>query len=161
VFEQVGISKHPDYIPIPWDEKYHIDVCTIETQRSNGDRPFMVTGFEIKSCRADFTADKKWRNYIGRTDRFSFVTTPGIIKPNELECGIGLIEVDIQHDDHYGYMLGWEFEAGMINYELNEVQRFDLMYALATANNRMAENYRSSLRDRLDNLLGEIKDGAK
>lgn len=54
------------------------------------DGPWGIQGFEIKSCRADFLADKKWEKYLDYCHRLSFVTTEGAIKPDELPNGIGL-----------------------------------------------------------------------
>lgn len=167
VLEQVGISKHPAITPIPWDEKYHIDICTIESQRPDGRKPFMVTGYEIKSCRSDFTSDKKWRNYLGRTDRFFFVAPIGVIKPSELEDGVGLIEVKLSSHEFQrrgmkretGYSLGWNCVKGAKKQSMSDVERFDLMYALATANSRMADGYRRTLRDKKDKILREILEG--
>lgn len=45
-----------------------------------------ITGVEIKSCRNDFTSDKKWLGYLvcGILDRFEFVTMEGAITPKDL-----------------------------------------------------------------------------
>jgi hypothetical protein len=36
------------------------------------DRAGRITVVEIKSCRADFLGDRKWRDYLGYCDRFYF-----------------------------------------------------------------------------------------
>ena len=48
---------------------------------------------EIKSCRSDFTSDKKWQKYLEYCTHFAFIAPKGVIKPEELPPKIGLIEV--------------------------------------------------------------------
>lgn len=50
-----------------------------------------VTVFEIKSCKEDFKADKKWEKYLDYCNYFYFITTEGVIKPEDLPDGVGLI----------------------------------------------------------------------
>lgn len=51
------------------------------------------TAIEIKSCRADFMADRKWGEYLGFADRFCFAVAPDF--PQELLPGDeGLIVAD-------------------------------------------------------------------
>jgi len=47
--------------------------------------------FEFKSCRADFTSDKKWQNYLKYCHTFTFVCGREVIKREELPGGIGLL----------------------------------------------------------------------
>lgn len=142
-FEQVALSKGAGFVPVPWAHKYHLDLCTIETQRHKGSRPFFIEGYEIKSCRADFTADKKWQSYVDRVDSFSFVAPPGVISVDELPLGIGLLEP---------YSTGSESEPIHLGYTrwahlkpITNEARFDTMYGLAIANHRAAQGYRKSL----------------
>jgi hypothetical protein len=57
------------------------------------DRSGQLTLVEIKSCRADFVADRKWRHYLDFCDRFYFAVGPGfpldLLPPEE-----GLILAD-------------------------------------------------------------------
>ena len=53
-------------------------------------------GVEIKVSRADFKADKKWREYLPYCEKFYFACPVGLIKPEELEKEVGLIWV---HED--------------------------------------------------------------
>jgi len=158
LFEQVSVSKTPAIIPDTWDAKYHIDVCTLERQRRRGNKPFRIDGYEIKSSRADFTADKKWHNYIGRTDRFFFVTPPGIIKKTELASGVGLIECNL-----------WKYSGGELretlkwivwsnSFQVDQVARFDTMYALATANDRASKGYRRTLRKEIRTIIKKLEE---
>lgn len=55
-----------------------------------------VRGFEFKVSRADFLADKKWRQYLKYCNRFYFLCPPGIIKKDEVDSGAGLIYVGIK-----------------------------------------------------------------
>lgn len=48
--------------------------------------------FEVKSCRQDFTSDKKWQKYLPYCTHFAFVAPKGVIKPEEIPKGIGLVE---------------------------------------------------------------------
>lgn len=50
-------------------------------------------GYEVKISRADFLGDNKWPGYLPLCNRFSFVTTRGLIRPDELSEGVGLLEV--------------------------------------------------------------------
>jgi len=51
-----------------------------------------VHGFEVKVSRADFLADKKWRQYLPHCNRFSFVCPRGVIGPADLpDPNMGLI----------------------------------------------------------------------
>jgi hypothetical protein len=57
------------------------------------DRRGTITLVEIKSCRADFVADRKWQEYLDYCDRFYFAVAPGfpleLLPPDE-----GLILAD-------------------------------------------------------------------
>ena len=39
-----------------------------------------VIGIEVKSCLADFRADKKWRNYLAHTNKFYFCFPPSVLQ---------------------------------------------------------------------------------
>lgn len=41
------------------------------------DRTGRITLVEVKSCRADFRADRKWRDYLDYGDRFYFAVAAG------------------------------------------------------------------------------------
>jgi len=57
------------------------------------DRNGRLTLVEIKSCRADFVADRKWQSYLDYCDRFYFAVAAGF--PLELlPAGEGLILAD-------------------------------------------------------------------
>jgi len=47
--------------------------------------------FEFKSCRTDFTSDKKWQNYLKYCHTFTFVCAREVIKREDLAPGIGLM----------------------------------------------------------------------
>ncbi len=57
------------------------------------DRSGLITLVEIKSCRADFRADRKWQHYLEYCDRFYFAVAAGfpqdLLPPDE-----GLILAD-------------------------------------------------------------------
>lgn len=48
-------------------------------------------GYEIKVSRNDFMRDDKWRAYLDYCNEFYFVCPTGLIQPNELPDGIGLL----------------------------------------------------------------------
>jgi len=48
--------------------------------------------YEIKSSRADFLCDGKWRRYLPYCTQFAFVAPAGAIFRWELERGVGLVE---------------------------------------------------------------------
>ena len=48
--------------------------------------------YEVKSCRADFLADGKWRSYLRFATHFAFVAPAGAIQRWELDRNVGLIE---------------------------------------------------------------------
>lgn len=53
-----------------------------------------VVIFEVKSCRADFMTDHKWKNYLDYCNYFYFVTVPDAILPSDIPENIGLIYFD-------------------------------------------------------------------
>jgi len=50
-----------------------------------------ITVYEVKVSRGDFLQDDKWRRYLPYCNEFYFVCPPDIIKPGELDDGIGLL----------------------------------------------------------------------
>lgn len=48
---------------------------------------------EIKVSRADFLRDQKWQLYAAHVAQFYFCAPAGMIKPTELQPGVGLLEV--------------------------------------------------------------------
>jgi len=53
--------------------------------------PLEFIGYEIKSSRQDFERDLKWAEYIPFCHKFSFVCERGLIQPNDLPLGVGLL----------------------------------------------------------------------
>ena len=47
--------------------------------------------FEFKSCRNDFTSDKKWQKYLSYCHTFTFTCPRQVIVPQDLPPGIGLL----------------------------------------------------------------------
>ena len=63
-----------------------MDVCAL-------DRAGEIWCVEVKSCRADFVSDAKWRGYRDWCDRFAFAVPEGF--PDELlPADTGLIRAD-------------------------------------------------------------------
>lgn len=57
-----------------------------------------VVIIELKTCRADFVGDSKWKKYLNYCDRFMFMCPDGVIKPEELPNNIGLVYVYLNKD---------------------------------------------------------------
>lgn len=58
------------------------------------DRQFLnsvTEGYEIKVSRSDFLRDGKWEEYLPVCTSFYFVTPEGLVSPDELPPGIGLL----------------------------------------------------------------------
>lgn len=51
----------------------------------------LITGYEIKISRGDFTQDKKWPGYLPFCNEFYFVTPAGLVTVDEIPEGVGLI----------------------------------------------------------------------
>jgi len=52
-----------------------------------------IIGYEVKVSRQDFLNDKKWTSYLPYVNSMYFVCPTGLIQPEELPHGIGLIWV--------------------------------------------------------------------
>lgn len=50
-------------------------------------------GYEVKVARSDFNRDEKWRAYLAMCNLLSFVCPWGMIQPEELDDGVGLVWV--------------------------------------------------------------------
>ncbi len=48
-------------------------------------------GYEVKVQRSDFVSDKKWTGYLPYCTEFFFVCPAGLIKPEEVPAGVGLL----------------------------------------------------------------------
>lgn len=71
----------------PYGEPIRFDVLGINRNKRE------IRIFEIKSCRQDFVADKKWQKYLPFCTHFAFAAPRGVISPDELPDGVGLVEV--------------------------------------------------------------------
>jgi len=56
-------------------------------------KPPTFIGYEIKVSRSDFLNDEKWREYLPTCNQFSWVCPHGLIRPEEVSEGAGLIYV--------------------------------------------------------------------
>lgn len=57
--------------------------------------------YEVKSGRRDFVSDKKWQTYLPFCTHFGFVAPRGVIKPDELPPGIGLVEFYYEENESW------------------------------------------------------------
>lgn len=76
-------------------DKVRFDLIRIDPYRR------YIRGFEFKSCRSDFTSDKKWQKYLPYCHTFTFVCPCGVITPNDLPPKIGLL-----------WIYRWQWENG-------------------------------------------------
>lgn len=65
-------------------------IIDVWTMRKSWVNPAFI-GYEIKTSRADFLRDKKWKRYLPACTQFYFVCPHGLIKPNEIEDPAGLL----------------------------------------------------------------------
>lgn len=65
-------SVHKEVGVVPWGRS-RLDALVI-------DYPGNFMGVEIKSCLADFRADKKWRDYLPHVNKLYFLFAPSITK---------------------------------------------------------------------------------
>jgi hypothetical protein len=52
-----------------------------------------MSGYEIKISRSDFLKDDKWPSYLPLCNQFWFAAAPGVIEPQEVPPGAGLLVV--------------------------------------------------------------------
>ena len=50
-------------------------------------------GYEVKVSRSDFLSDDKWRSYLPYCNQFFWVAPRGLVLPDEISDGCGLLEV--------------------------------------------------------------------
>ena len=75
----------------------YVDLATIDL------KTWTVRGYEVKMSRADFLRDEKWTSYLPNFHFFWFaIPEPGIILPEELPDGIGLLTLNYKkNEDRY------------------------------------------------------------
>ena len=68
--------------------------CDFWTISPNGSHGFRATAYEIKVSRQDFRRDHAGKQREARlySDRFFYVTPPGLVRPDEVPDWAGLIE---------------------------------------------------------------------
>ena len=82
--------RHPD-APPEGTPDYRLDVLHLGRN--------ITTAIEVKSCRADFTGDAKLASYLGRVGELYVLTLPGVLRPDELPAGCGLLELNPQWNE--------------------------------------------------------------
>ena len=70
VARALGAADHAVLVEVPLANGRRADVLAI-------DRHGTVTIVEVKSSRADFASDRKWRDYLDFCDRFTFAVGAG------------------------------------------------------------------------------------
>jgi hypothetical protein len=153
VYSEVSIRQEPCYAPVAHMPQWRLDLMMLEA--SDGLRPPRVTGVEIKSSRADFSGDKKWRGYIGRVDRLYIATLPGVVREGELPEGVGLLTLRREAGSD-GF---FERVRPAEDADVNELARYDLLYALACSDRLRAGGL--ELQQRAQHLVDAHWAGAK
>lgn len=103
VLFEVSTNTFPEDVPIagePVMRRYHrrqIDMLTVGTARRKGIGPLDLLAVEIKVSRGDFLADVRnpakqapWREVA---HRHAYAAPAGMIRPEEIPAGSGLLEV--------------------------------------------------------------------
>lgn len=79
-----------------------------------------ITGYEVKVSRGDFMRDEKWPKYVAMCHRFYFVCPKGIVEPEDLPAGIGLL--------WYNPEKGTLYTRVAANYRVMEELPTDMLY---------------------------------
>lgn len=89
-------ERHRDDVFVPecnlgsaWERCPRMDAWAM---RKSWSKP-NVWGYEIKVSRGDFLQDGKWHEYLPYCNQFAWVCPWGLIQPNEVGEGAGLIYV--------------------------------------------------------------------
>lgn len=90
----------------PYDATIRFDILGINRSKRE------IRIIEVKSCRRDFTSDKKWESYLPYCTHFAFAAPKGVIKKDELPKGIGLIEFWHLDDENCFNTLQYQYTRG-------------------------------------------------
>lgn len=98
IIQRRGFKGHTlvDEVGLPlnasWDNTYYADVFEITTDKK-------IVIYEVKSSKADYRSDKKWRNYLQFCEYFYFVAPKDVIEiiKEEVPKHVGLY---IYHNDY-------------------------------------------------------------
>lgn len=93
-----------------------IDAVAIKRSWSNP----CITGYEVKVSRNDFMRDEKWPKYVAMCHRFYFVCPKGVVTPEDLPDGIGLL--------WYNMEKGTLYTRVAANYRMMEELPTDMLY---------------------------------
>lgn len=74
----------------------------------------LITGFEVKCSRSDFTGDSKWQGYLQSkmVSKLYFAAPRGLIKKSELPEQVGLCEIDADGS------IRWTKKALVVNLDI-------------------------------------------
>lgn len=104
-FARKNLFHGYDFVTVemgPYHSSIRFDVVGIRRSKR------IVRILEVKTNRADFLQDKKWRKYLSYATYFYFIAPQGVIKPEELDEPVGLIELrPVPHNPKY---LFYEFK---------------------------------------------------
>ena len=98
IIERRGFKGHflVDEVGLPldayWDNTYYADVFEITKDKK-------IVIYEVKSSKADYRSDKKWRNYLQFCEYFYFVAPKEVIEiiKDEVPKHVGLY---VYHNDY-------------------------------------------------------------
>jgi len=138
----------------PYRDTIRFDVLGIN--RNKGE----IRIFEVKSCRRDFTSDKKWQSYLPYCTHFAFAAPKGVISKNELPKGVGLVEFWHLEDNSYLSTLCHEYTRGCtkLRDKVDEDKYISLLEAITmrlVAEQEEFRYYRYVL-DKLDKIHNDL-----
>jgi hypothetical protein len=123
---EVSLHQPASFAPAADCALIRLDAVFLERKPVDG-RPVLSIGVEVKSSRADFSADRKHASYRGRVDRLYFAAPPGVVQPDELPRGVGLLELR-REPGQAGF---FDVTTEAWDFAMDPAARYDLMYGLA------------------------------
>lgn len=143
--EDLAICKQTSFLDTPLgsvqiDHAQRADVLEVKPSYTR----FCVSIYEIKISRADFQKDirtGKWKGYLDHCHRFYFAVPSGLVKPEEIPKGAGLI---VRGEK------GWKtlIAAERLQHDIPEMTLMSLIFSRQKGFFRSAQ-YREKLYDSL------------
>lgn len=128
--------------------------------RKSWSKPLTI-GFEIKVSRQDFLRDDKWPNYLPYCNEFYFVAPHGLIDPDEVPEGSGLLAASINYAKIFTKKKAAYREIKAEN--LNQIYKYILMSRLSqrsynreSLENWVKEKQKNNLHHLVSNRVREI-----
>lgn len=88
------MAKHAEDVCVPGCKdgptQHGLGILDLWVMKKSWAHPSFI-GYEVKVSRSDFLGDIKWRKYRDVCTELYFAAPPGVIQPEELSDGVGLI----------------------------------------------------------------------